>query len=83
MRMRLVALVVAVAILSGCAASAEGPTSETFHSAALGRTMRYQISVPAGGPGTRFPVVYLLHGHGGNETDWFAGTKAADIANGL
>lgn len=83
MKMRLVAAIVAVAIVTGCAASAQGPTAESFHSAALGRTMRYQISVPTGAPGTRFPVVYLLHGHSGEETDWFAGTKAADIANSL
>jgi S-formylglutathione hydrolase FrmB len=43
--------------------------------------MRYQIAVPAASAGTRFPVVYLLHGHGGRETDWFARSAAADLAN--
>jgi len=45
--------------------------SRSFHSDALDREMAYSIYLPAGyGTGGRYPVVYLLHGLGGGETDW-------------
>jgi len=43
----------------------------TFHSAALNRYMQYRVVLPARVPaGTKRPVVYLLHGGGGNFRDW-------------
>jgi putative tributyrin esterase len=43
----------------------------TFHSAALGRDMRYRVLLPAEIPaGESLPVVYLLHGNGGDFRDW-------------
>lgn len=54
-----------------------GVRALTLESAALGRTMPVQAWVP---PGTRedaaLPVVVLLHGAGGDEATWFAGTLA-------
>jgi enterochelin esterase-like enzyme len=42
-----------------------------FHSAALNRDMQYRVVVPASvSAGTKLPVVYLLHGGGGNFRDW-------------
>jgi S-formylglutathione hydrolase FrmB len=84
MRRRLVALVIiAVAAAAGCAMRAPGTSAETFHSEALGRTMRYQVAIPSSSGEKRFPVVYLLHGHGGQETDWFIHSAAAEVANTL
>jgi putative tributyrin esterase len=76
----LISVVATVAIATACA---DVGAPESFHSAALGRTMRYSVAVPSAPEGRRFPVVYLLHGHGGNHTDWFANTGAAAIANAL
>src|SRR5688500_2062961 len=44
----------------------------TFRSSALGVDKRYLVYVPAPytPDGPPFPVVYLLHGLGGNETNW-------------
>jgi S-formylglutathione hydrolase FrmB len=46
--------------------------TRTFASAALGVQKRYLVYLPRGYDDSqhRFPVVYLLHGLGGNETDW-------------
>jgi putative tributyrin esterase len=43
----------------------------TFHSAALNRAMLYRVIMPLHIAGeARLPVVYLLHGAGGNFRDW-------------
>ncbi len=46
----------------------------TFTSAALGREMHYFIYLPAGyaESGKRYPVMYMLHGYGGSNTEWIA-----------
>jgi S-formylglutathione hydrolase FrmB len=50
----------------------------TFHSAALGREMRYRVITPARmPPGSKLPVVYLLHGGNGDFRDW---TNYSDVA---
>jgi putative tributyrin esterase len=50
----------------------------TFHSAALKRDMPYRVVLPASiAPGQRLPVVYLLHGGGGDFRDW---TNYSDVA---
>ena len=48
----------------------------------LGRAIPYAVYLPDGygRPGARYPVLYLLHGHGGNERDWLdAGGLAATM----
>ena len=77
---------VAIAGILACgggtqSATATAPSRESFHSDALGRTMRYQIVVPSAAATARVPVVYLLHGHGGEEGDWFTYSRAAELAN--
>jgi S-formylglutathione hydrolase FrmB len=43
----------------------------SFKSAAMGRVMMYRVFIPASTtPGTKLPVVYLLHGCGGDVRDW-------------
>ncbi|MGI8687287.1 MAG: alpha/beta hydrolase [Thermomicrobiales bacterium] len=46
--------------------------NRTFTSAALGRAMPYFIYLPVGytESGIRYPVLYMLHGHGGSNTEW-------------
>jgi S-formylglutathione hydrolase FrmB len=49
----------------------------TFHSASLNRDMQYRVVLPASvAPGQRLPVVYLLHGGGGEFRDW---TNDSDV----
>jgi S-formylglutathione hydrolase FrmB len=46
--------------------------SLAFQSEALGAPVRFSVYLPAGygeGP-ARYPTIYLLHGHGGDETSW-------------
>ena len=84
MRQRLLALFfVFAATAAGLTTCASGQSAQTFHSAALGRTMRYQVAVPSNAGAKRFPVVYLLHGHTGRETDWFSHSSAAEVADRL
>jgi S-formylglutathione hydrolase FrmB len=47
-------------------------TDLTFDSKALGAKVHADVLVPNGyvAASTRYPVLYLLHGHGGNHTDW-------------
>ena len=47
----------------------------SFYSEALGREMPYAVYLPAAylaAPDERFPVLYMLHGAGGNYTEWTA-----------
>lgn len=67
----------------------EGPgtvVEGTFHSAALGVDKRYLAYLPAGydaSPDRRYPVVYLLHGLGGDETNWTEHGRLAEAADAL
>jgi putative tributyrin esterase len=50
----------------------------TFRSAALNRDMQYRVVLPTSAPaGATFPVVYLLHGGGGNFRNW---SNYSDVA---
>jgi enterochelin esterase-like enzyme len=46
--------------------------ARSMQSAALATEFRYTVYLPDGYESgqLRYPVLYLLHGHGGNETDW-------------
>ncbi len=57
-----------------------------FTSAALGVDKAYRAYLPAGydaAPTRRYPVVYMLHGLGGNERDWIDAGKLDAAADGL
>ncbi len=49
----------------------------TFHSAALDRDMQYRVILPSAVALGKLPVVYLLHGGGGNYRDW---SNYSDVA---
>jgi enterochelin esterase-like enzyme len=53
-------------------AAASTITTHTFHSAALERDWSYVVYLPTGyrADGTRYPVLYLLHGNNGDAMDW-------------
>jgi len=66
---------------TGLVASATAPAAtpsgsqlldQTFFSATLGRAMPYFVYLPVGyaESGKRYPVLYMLHGYGGSNTEW-------------
>lgn len=61
----------AAAVLLPRPAGAELLLSQSFHSDALGAEMKYSIYLPPGlDPDGSYPVIYLLHGIGGDELSW-------------
>lgn len=58
---------------------------ESVQSAALGRAMKYRILVPEDYERSqrRYPVLYLLHGLGGNYTDWTSRSNVAEYSRAL
>ncbi len=55
----------------------------SFASEALGATKRYRVWLPAGydqAPTRRWPVIYLLHGLGGNQDNWLGQGRLAEAA---
>lgn len=76
-----------LAAANGPVPTLQRPTSariETiqFHSALLGKTLPYNVIVPADyrTSATRYPVLYLLHGWAGHYNDWATRTNIADYA---
>ena len=67
----------------------EGPgkvLDASFASKALGVTKKYKVYLPAGYDTLttrRYPVVYMLHGLGGDETNWLDGGKIDAVADQL
>ena len=57
--------------------------SHSFFSAALKRDMPYDVVLPAGYAGSkeRYPVLYLLHGWQGDETNWVSLTHLVEDAS--
>jgi putative tributyrin esterase len=61
------------------------PSVETvqFHSQLVNASLPYNVILPPGyrvSRTTRYPVLYLLHGHAGHYTDWITRTNVADYA---
>jgi enterochelin esterase family protein len=67
-------LAVLLALVGGSPARAgEVDADRILRSETLGRELPYALYLPdayAAEPDRRFPVVYLLHGHGGDSTTW-------------
>jgi poly(3-hydroxybutyrate) depolymerase len=84
MKLLLLALLTFVAAGDSAAAQtgAKHPRlrDESFHSSALGRTMKYRVLVPQGYEASerRDPVLYLLHGLTGDYKDWTTRTNIAE-----
>jgi len=66
-------------------ASPSQVTTARFSSAALGADKQYVVYLPAGYDSSdrRYPVIYMLHGLGGNETNWTAQGKLAEAADAM
>jgi pimeloyl-ACP methyl ester carboxylesterase len=91
LRFAVLCLCAAVSPLAGCHKSSDKAPSDhprltpkgalrdvIFRSTALNREMQYRVLAPADiAPGTKLPVVYLLHGGGGGFRDW---SNYSDVA---
>lgn len=56
--------------------------NQTIHSDILGRDMLYSVYLPAGYTESKqYPVLYLLHGYGGDQNEWFVYDDLADDAD--
>ena len=89
----LLGAVVCIVIPLGCEKKTEPPPDHPrltasvrmqdviLHSSALGRDMPYRVLLPATiALNKRFPVIYLLHGGGGNYRDWSNYSDVAQFA---
>jgi enterochelin esterase-like enzyme len=85
-RRRLSAALLALASL-GLASSALAGVVVTreFRSATLGRSWNYAVYLPAGYDAStlRYPVLYLLHGNGGNLDQWVNQGRIQQTADAL
>src|SRR5712692_4862686 len=71
-----------LATASGSAPRASVQTIQ-FQSKLVNATLPYNVILPVNyraSRTTRYPVLYLLHGHGGHYTDWLTRTNVADYA---
>jgi len=83
-RVHVVALLTTIAVAS-LTAQAQRASVETiqFQSKLINATLPYNVILPLGyraSATTRYPVLYLLHGHGGHYNDWLTRTNLADYA---
>ena len=73
------------AALAQSGKSAPRLLEESVASAALGRTMNYRVLLPESYEGSlkRYPVLYLLHGLGGDYKDWTSRSNLAEHSRTL
>lgn len=87
-KLALVSLIVACTLALYPRADATRLASRTsvetvqFRSNLINATLPYEVILPRDyrASSTRYPVLYLLHGHGGHYTDWPTRTNIADYA---
>ena len=77
--------VVAFALLTSSAAYCSEIVTDHVQSMVLGRDLKFTVYLPDAyvGAKEKFPVVYLLHGYGGDERSWVQGDGARDILDDL
>ena len=70
---------------AGATATGTRLLEETVQSAALGRAMKYRVLLPSDYAISqrRYPVLYLLHGLGGDYKDWTTRTNVAEYSRTL
>lgn len=75
-----ICIIIAMFVLSGCS-STQAKVSDTsiienktIESKILGKTMSLKVYLPSGyKPKKKYPVLYMFHGFGGGQEDWFSG----------
>lgn len=85
---KLISLIFALCVLCSTVWAQFGNTGKTasFKSEILNVERNYNIYLPPSfnrNPDKTYPVLYLLHGGGGTNIDWFVRGHVADVAGGL
>jgi enterochelin esterase-like enzyme len=82
--LRLLALFVCALLLASAARAGE-IVLEAFKSEAIGRDYKYTVYLPDDYKtgDKRYPILYLLHGAGGNENEWIAKGGARETMDAL
>jgi S-formylglutathione hydrolase FrmB len=81
-----ISLAAATLVVSLCSLVQAGEVvRDKYTSATLGREINFTVYLPDGYKESteRYPVVYLLHGAGGNENEWAAKGGAVETLDGL
>lgn len=78
-------LLILFCLLTSAIAHAGDVFTETFRSAAIGRDYKYTVYLPDGyqKDNKRYPVLYLLHGAGGDENEWLYKGGAKETLDAL
>src|SRR5689334_12692247 len=73
-KQELLGAALAATVLAAGSAAAGELVHDEFQSAVLGRKAALTVYLPDGyEQGAHYPVTYILHGAGGNETEWANG----------
>lgn len=57
---------------------------DSFYMASLGKTKKFSVILPAGyNAANRYPVLYLLHGHGGSYDNWSTLTRITEYVKAI
>jgi S-formylglutathione hydrolase FrmB len=74
----------AVLLVFACGGAFAQSAIDSFYTSSLGKFKRYALILPAKyDESTRYPILYLLHGHSGDYSDWSERTKIADYVKDL
>lgn len=71
-------------LLASTLANAGALAKDEFNSPVLGRKVPMNVYLPDGyQKGGQYPVIYLLHGAGGNETEWASNGNIVQVLDGM
>ena len=74
----------AVSVMAQTAGGGTVVRDVSIQSTVLGREMLYSVYLPAGYTSSKqYPVLYLLHGYGGDQNDWWVFDDMADDADAM
>ena len=77
-------VVVLLVLVCADAFGQSAATVDSFYTPSLGKFKRYTLILPAKyDKSTCYPILYLLHGHSGDHSDWIKRTKIADYVKDL
>jgi len=85
MILRLIAIAILLIAGAGSAIGGQVLPDQRAPSRALGGEIAYTVYLPdaIAEPSRRFPVVYLLHGYGAGQGEWFKGGRVAEALDRL
>jgi S-formylglutathione hydrolase FrmB len=80
----ILAVAAAISMMAPALGIAGELAHDGFYSAVLGRKVALDVYLPDGyAQGAKYPVIYLLHGAGGNETEWAGNGGIVQTLDGM